>query len=85
LWQDAADDTVMEKYVQRLISRAREVAIRHEKFHPFVYMNYASADQDVYQGYKSENVARLKAIQKSIDPKGIFTSKGLCNVYFKLS
>jgi hypothetical protein len=48
-------------------------------------MNYASADQDVYAGYKPENVARLKEIQREIDPKRVFSSKGLCNVYFKLT
>jgi hypothetical protein len=48
-------------------------------------MNYAGAAQDVYAGYNPQNVARLKEIQKAIDPKGVFTSKGLCNVYFKLT
>jgi len=67
------------------MSRLRDAAIKHGILHPFVYMNYANTREDVYAGYKAENVARLKDIRKEIDPKGIFTSQGLCNVYFKLS
>lgn len=85
LWLHADDDPTVERFTQRLSDRVREAAIRHKVYHPFVYMNYASADQDVYAGYKPENVARLKEIQREIDPKRVFTSKGLCNVYFKLA
>lgn len=52
----------------------------------FKYMNYASAAQtnSVFAGYGDENVQRLKSIQKTVDPRGIFTSKGLWRGFVKL-
>jgi hypothetical protein len=50
--------------------------------HPFIYMNYAAQDQDVFAGYGKKSLARLKTIQKKYDPTGVF--KRLQPGYFKL-
>ena len=52
--------------------------------HPFVYINYANKGDDVFAGYGEDNKKRLIAIQKNIDPYGIFTSSGLWRGFFKL-
>jgi len=50
--------------------------------HPYIYQNYATKGQDVFAGYSVENQARLKSIQKEVDPEGVFTR--LQPGYFKL-
>jgi FAD/FMN-containing dehydrogenase len=51
-------------------------------------MNYADDQfqaKDVWDGYGAENLARLRNIQKIVDPTGIFTRGGLASGYFKLN
>ncbi|EAW22250.1 FAD-binding oxidoreductase [Aspergillus fischeri NRRL 181] len=52
----------------------------------YLYINYASAAQadKVFAGYGEKNWQRLRDIQRSVDPRGIFTSKGLWKGFVKL-
>lgn len=52
----------------------------------YKYINYASAQQarEVFSSYGEDNLQRLKEIQKAVDPRGIFTSKGLWTGFVKL-
>jgi hypothetical protein len=50
--------------------------------HPFIYMNYASLDQDVYAGYGKGNEARLRHVKEMYDPDDVFGK--LWRGYFKL-
>jgi hypothetical protein len=49
---------------------------------PFIYQNYATADQDVFRRYGEENLQKLVEIHQKYDPQGIFTR--LQPGYFKL-
>jgi hypothetical protein len=49
---------------------------------PFIYLNYASLDEPVYEGYGAENLAKLKAVKEKYDPEDVFGR--LWPGYFKL-
>lgn len=54
-------------------------------FVPYRYMNHAfRSRQDVLGSYGEANLARLRSVQRAVDPAGVFTSKGLCTGYWKL-
>jgi uncharacterized protein (DUF2062 family) len=46
-----------------------------EEYSPTVFMNDASADQKVLQGYGDATYQRLKAIQNEVDPIGFFPTR----------
>jgi uncharacterized protein (DUF2062 family) len=46
-----------------------------DEYSPTVFMNDASADQEVLQGYGDATYQRLKAIQKEVDPIGFFPTR----------
>ncbi|KAH7055989.1 hypothetical protein B0J12DRAFT_776808 [Macrophomina phaseolina] len=84
-WTNVEEDNAVYAYRERLLRRFRESAEELGVLNKYVYMNYACSQyDDVFSGYKAENVERLKEIQKRVDPDGVFTSNGLCTGYFKL-
>ncbi|KAI1095732.1 hypothetical protein F5B19DRAFT_440755 [Rostrohypoxylon terebratum] len=50
---------------------------------PWLYMNYASPDQEVLQSYGPDNVRKMKEAAIKYDPKGVF--QRLCPGGFKIS
>ncbi|KAJ4355543.1 uncharacterized protein N0V89_003560 [Didymosphaeria variabile] len=84
IWSDAADDSTMNDFSDRVISRIQAAAVANDADHPYVYVNYAKFDQDPFAGYGEENRQQLIEIQNEVDPEGIFTSKGLWRGFFKL-
>ncbi|KAI9375039.1 hypothetical protein BJX61DRAFT_540188 [Aspergillus egyptiacus] len=85
---EAADDQAVEEVARRCFRRTEAKAKELEVWHPFRYINYADEAiqaTDVWDGYGPETVARLRAIQKQVDPDGVFTSQGLARGYFKLN
>jgi hypothetical protein len=85
-WTNRADDAVVNRMTANIIARVNVTAQDLGVASRYKYMNYASAAQtdSVFAGYGAENVQRLKSIQKSVDPRGIFTSKGLWRGFVKL-
>ncbi|KAI1776587.1 FAD-binding domain-containing protein [Hypoxylon cercidicola] len=83
-WTNSADDDAAYAFADRFIGEFRQAAESLDKFHPFIYINYANKGQDVFSGYGEENKQKLIAIQKEIDPEGIFTSTGLWRGFFKV-
>lgn len=70
----AAHDEVVQKTVERLISRAVALGKERGLYHPFIYANYAAADQDFFSGFSPENRKRLLDIQELYDPGQVFAS-----------
>lgn len=66
----------------KFIERARQWAKDNGAFHPYLYMNYASEDQDVFAGYGEKNRRKLRHIQKKYDPGDVF--QRLQAGYFKV-
>ena len=75
----------MNAYIDRWIEKATKATKDAGKYHPWRYINYASNRQDPFAGYGEQNVQRLRDIQKNVDPRGVFTSSGLCKGFFKLN
>ncbi|KAL2826687.1 hypothetical protein BDW59DRAFT_160879 [Aspergillus cavernicola] len=85
-WSDAVDDDAVNGMTDNTVRRVEEAAQAAGVANRYLYINYASAEQGdrVFAGYGEENVERLKAIQRAVDPRGIFTSKGLWRGFIKL-
>lgn len=81
-WSNAVDDDAVYQATSTFIARAVELAKSMDLHHRFIYMNYATLDQDVFGGYGAENRERLKRVQEKYDPEGVF--KRLQPGYFKL-
>lgn len=48
------------------------MAKSHGVDHPFIYMNYADKDQDVFGGYGASNKAFLEEVKRLYDPSDVF-------------
>jgi FAD/FMN-containing dehydrogenase len=83
-WNNAADDEKMYTYNSKLMARVKAAAIEAGKYHPYIYQNYASGEQDVFSGYGKKELERLKKIQRDVDPGGVFQKGGLCDGYFNV-
>src|SRR4051794_3783452 len=81
-WNDVADDQKVMQAAQNAIDRAKEVSVKMGLDYKWIYQNYASAQQNVFEGYGKEKHERLWRIQKKYDPHGVFTK--LQPGYFKV-
>ncbi|CRK46114.1 hypothetical protein BN1723_006893 [Verticillium longisporum] len=71
-WQDAAGDAAIHAMISTVLARITAEAKALGLQNDYVYMNYASAFQDVIKGYGAANAARLKSIAKTYDLTGVF-------------
>ncbi|KAK8917682.1 FAD-dependent monooxygenase yanF [Metarhizium anisopliae] len=83
-WNNEKDDATISALADRWLQRSLAIIQEAGKGNPWLYINYASKSQDPFAGYGEKNRQRLIAIQKEVDPRGTFTSKGLCRGNFKL-
>ncbi|KAJ5578450.1 FAD-binding domain-containing protein [Penicillium hispanicum] len=85
-WSNKADDDAVNRMTANTIARVNATAQDLGVANRYKYMNYASAAQasTIFAGYGAVNVQRLQGIQKTVDPRGIFTSKGLWRGFVKL-
>ncbi|CRJ98864.1 hypothetical protein BN1708_009506, partial [Verticillium longisporum] len=71
-WQDAAGDAAIHAMISTVLARITAEAKALGLQNDYVYMNYASAFQDVIKGYGAANAARLKSIARTYDLTGVF-------------
>jgi hypothetical protein len=83
-WVLESDDEKMMKALNEFIKEAEDKAKSQKAWHPFKYVNYAHANQDVLEGYGKAGVQWLRKVQKEVDPKGHFTRAGLNKGAFDL-
>ncbi|KAK2599014.1 hypothetical protein QQS21_005548 [Conoideocrella luteorostrata] len=81
-WLNVADDKRILAGAQNMVNRFSSAAKARGLDHPFLYQNYASAQQDVFGSYGKANLAKLKAIQAKYDPTKVWQK--LQPGYFKL-
>ncbi|KAF2127464.1 FAD-binding domain-containing protein, partial [Dothidotthia symphoricarpi CBS 119687] len=72
-WSNAADDAVMEQFLLDVNAQIEKKLVKRKLTTPYVYLNDADKGQDVWKGYKKENVARLKRVRSKYDPARVFT------------
>ena len=82
MWKDLKDDEAVmranKNIVDRIVALGKELGVHH----PFIYQNYAAKWQDVFAGYPVDNRKRLREVQETYDPEGVFSKKQ--PGYFKL-
>ncbi|KAF2231389.1 FAD-binding domain-containing protein [Viridothelium virens] len=72
-WGLPVDDATIENFVTVVNQQLNAVLDAKGLKSSFLYLNDADGGQPVFQGYKPENVAKLKAIREKYDPKRIYT------------
>lgn len=65
-------DELVESVGRRIRERVEREAKERGGWHPFVYMNYAHREQDVFSGYGA-NREVLREVQREWDPEGVFS------------
>lgn len=85
-WSNASDDTAVTTMTTNVVERTSSVARALGVAHPYLYINYAAGGRadEVFAGYGEENAQRLRKIQRSVDPAGVFTANGLWRGFMKL-
>ena len=68
--------------MRRMVSRMTEVAETRGTHHPYRFQDHAFEEQDVFSGYSTESLERLRKVRQSIDPDDVFQQ--LQPGYFKL-
>ncbi|KAF8855560.1 FAD-binding domain-containing protein [Acephala macrosclerotiorum] len=81
-WSSAANDELVMSAARSMVKRSNATAYAQGLGHPFVYQNYASLEQPVFASYGQENLAKLQAVSKKYDPKGVW--QNLQPGYFKV-
>jgi hypothetical protein len=84
-WADRSDDERSFAAYYHLMERAEAAAKDMGIWHPFKYINYAEATQDVWAGLGEKNLKGLRRVQREVDPEGVFAKGGLGGGYFKLN
>jgi hypothetical protein len=83
-WLHAEDDEIVGDFSDRVLTRLEDEARLMDVHHPYKYIGYGRAGQDIFSSYGAKNRQKLVQVQKSVDQLGVFTSKGLCRGGFKL-
>ena len=81
-WSDSANDNTIIRMERRLIAKYYAFAKSLQLDNRFIYQNYATLDQDVFDGYGLKNKAKLQRIARKYDCDGVF--RILQPGYFKL-
>lgn len=81
-WKNENEDQAVLDFMKGALDMITEDAKSRGTLLPFVYMNYASANQDPIDSYGAESKRKLQEVSKKYDPEGIF-QKG-CPGGFKL-
>lgn len=71
-WDDASQDDVYFDFITRVFTRIVAEAKKRGLESEYLYMNYAAEFERAIPSYGEENVARLKKVQKAVDPTKVF-------------
>ncbi|KAG4429966.1 hypothetical protein IFR05_014554 [Cadophora sp. M221] len=71
-WDDTDFDKAINDACKKFFADVTVAAKRLGVYHPFIYLNYATKDQDPISSYGAVNVRKLKAAAKKYDPDQVF-------------
>lgn len=72
-WTDPVDGEEMRTAIRQLEGWSRQEAVERGLLEDFVYMNYASGEQDAFmKSVSTDSVSRMLDVQKQYDPGNIF-------------
>ncbi|KAK8062195.1 6-hydroxy-D-nicotine oxidase [Apiospora hydei] len=72
-WKDAADDETVYDAARFLVAKVERKAKELGVYDPFLYFNYAAPWQEVMKSYGEDNIKKLQALRKRVDPGMVFT------------
>lgn len=78
----AENDNAVMAAVRNVVNRCSAAAVARGLDNPFLYQNYASLEQKVFESYGAVNHQKLKDISKKYDPSQVFQK--LSPGHFKL-
>ncbi|KAE8370571.1 hypothetical protein BDV27DRAFT_140195 [Aspergillus caelatus] len=67
-----ADDALVKSVITDIVNQQRAVLKAHGYLIDFIYLNYADISQKVLQSWGADKIAKLRAVSKRYDPKGVF-------------
>ncbi|KAI8205373.1 hypothetical protein KHU50_001859 [Colletotrichum sp. SAR 10_65] len=71
-WANAADDAAMYAFADAWLAQTEAASRELGVFVPYRYMNHAfRSRQDVLGSYGEENLARLRSVQRAVDPEAL--------------
>jgi hypothetical protein len=82
-WLRAEDDALVGDFYDRVLARLEDASRRLNVHHPYKCIGYGRLGEDIFSTYGADNREKLVQIQEDVDPRGIFTSDGLCRGGFK--
>ena len=71
-WTSSADDSRILAATRSVISQVKAAAQKEGVASNFIYLNYASKEEDPIGGYGAASKSQLQAVSKKYDPKGLF-------------
>lgn len=71
VWVNASDDDSIQAALKNVIDWATDAATERGLLNPWLYINYATPIQPVYEGYPEVNVNKLKVLKAQYDPDDI--------------
>jgi hypothetical protein len=71
-YANAADDAVVQNGIRAIVDQHMAILRSEGLYIPFQYLNYADISQDPIGSYGPDIKARLQAVSKKYDPKGLF-------------
>ena len=81
-WKNASDDDAILSMMRGGLARMKQEAEERGQLVPYVYANYASADQDPIRSYGADEKKALQDTSVKYDPEGLFQKA--CPGGFKL-
>lgn len=83
-WDEKTDDDKAYGSYRRVMAQFEAAAKKRNLWHPYKYINYAEASQDVWEGY-GMYIEDLERLQKQLDPNGTFARGGVAGGVHKVS
>ncbi|KAI4150904.1 MAG: hypothetical protein LQ340_003815 [Diploschistes diacapsis] len=71
-WTNSADDTRVLNATRSVISAIKKASQQQGLSSNFIYLNYASKEEDPIGGYGGASKAQLQGVSRKYDPRGLF-------------
>ena len=74
-YDNASDDALVESVINDIVKQQRALLKSSKYLVDFIYLNYADISQNVLSTWGAGNLAKLQAVSKKYDPKGVFQTR----------
>ncbi|KAL6697232.1 FAD-binding domain-containing protein [Trichoderma pleuroticola] len=74
-YDNESDDVLVESVINDIVKKQRAFLESRGYLLDFIYLNYADISQNVLSTWGNKSLAKLRAVSKKYDPKGVFQKK----------